>query len=62
MTGRRLIRQLHVWVGLVLSLVLFVFGVTGTALVYKEAYWRLAYPALRLPDRPVGAADAADGP
>lgn len=44
-----------------LSLVLFVFGVTGTALVYKEAYWRLVYPELRVPDVAVDAIAAAAG-
>lgn len=46
---RRLLRQLHAWVGLALSLLLFVLAVTGCALVYKEAYWRLVYPELRAP-------------
>ena len=46
---RRSIRWLHLWVGLVLSLLLFVLALTGGALVYKEAYWRLVYPELRGP-------------
>lgn len=44
-----MLRQLHLWVGLALSLFLFVLGATGSALVYKEAYWRLVYPELRAP-------------
>lgn len=35
--------------GLALSLLLLLFAVTGGALVYKEAYWRLVYPELREP-------------
>ncbi len=46
---RRLLRALHVYAGLALSLLLFVLAVTGSALVYKEAYWRLVYPELRTP-------------
>ena len=46
---RRLVRQVHLWVGLLLSLLLFALGASGSALVYKEAYWRLLYPELRAP-------------
>lgn len=46
---RRLIRQVHAYVGLVLSFLLLVFAITGSALVYKEAFWRLTYPELRIP-------------
>ena len=56
---RRLIRQLHAWVGLALSLLLLLFALTGSALVYKEAYWRLVYPELRAPAPAPGAADHA---
>lgn len=53
---RRLVRLAHVYAGLVLSLVLLVLAVTGSALVYKEAYWRLVYPELRGPDVAPGPA------
>ena len=56
---RRLIRQLHAWVGLALSLLLLLFGLTGSALVYKEAYWRLVYPELRSPAPTLGPGDHA---
>lgn len=56
---RRLIRQTHAWIGLALSLLLFVFGVTGSALVYKEAYWRMVYPELRAPAPQLGPPDHA---
>lgn len=56
---RSLIRWLHLWVGLTLSLLLFVFAVTGAALVYKEAYWRLVYPQLRGPSPALTAEDHA---
>ncbi|HET7274747.1 MAG TPA: PepSY-associated TM helix domain-containing protein [Longimicrobiaceae bacterium] len=46
---RRIIRLVHTYVGLALSLLFLVFAVTGGALVYKEAYWRLVYPELRVP-------------
>lgn len=36
--------------GLILSVLLFMFGLTGSVLVYKDAYWRLAYPELRIGD------------
>ena len=44
---RRWIRWLHLVVGLAVSVLMFVFALTGAALVYKEAYWRLVYPELR---------------
>lgn len=56
---RRLVRLTHVYAGLALSLLLFVLAVTGGALVYKEAYWRLVYPELRAPAPELGAADHA---
>lgn len=45
--------------GLALSVVLFVLSVTGGALVYKEAYWRLVYPELRAPAPELGVDDHA---
>jgi len=65
-----LIRQVHLYAGLVLALALLALAVTGAALVYKEAYWRAVYPELRAaspemtPDeiaRGVAAAHAAFG-
>lgn len=56
---RQALRQLHLWIGLGLSLLLFVFAVTGGALVYKEAYWRLVYPELRASAPALTAADHA---
>lgn len=47
---RRLVRWAHLWAGLALSVALFVLAVTGSALTYKEAYWRWAYPELRMAD------------
>lgn len=44
-----------------LSLLLLVLGATGSALVYKEAYWRLVHPELREPPTQVTAADHAAG-
>ncbi len=44
---RSWIRLTHLWVGLVLSLLLLILALSGSALVYKEAWWRLAYPELR---------------
>ncbi|MGB4248033.1 MAG: PepSY-associated TM helix domain-containing protein [Pseudohongiellaceae bacterium] len=43
----RLIRQLHLYTGLTLSLVLFLIALSGAALLYKLEYWQLQYPALR---------------
>ncbi|MGH7504537.1 MAG: PepSY-associated TM helix domain-containing protein, partial [Longimicrobiales bacterium] len=57
--ARRLIRWTHVYVGLTLSLLLFVLAVTGSALVYKEAYWRLVYPELRVAAPALEPADHA---
>lgn len=45
--ARPLVRAAHLWAGLALSVALFVLAVTGSALTYKEAYWRWAYPELR---------------
>ncbi|HEX2166513.1 MAG TPA: PepSY-associated TM helix domain-containing protein [Longimicrobiales bacterium] len=56
---RRLVRQLHAWIGLAMSLLLFVLALTGSALVYKEAYWRAVYPELRAPAPQLGPADHA---
>lgn len=59
MTVRHALRRVHLWLGLTLSLLLLVFAVTGGALVYKEAYWRLVYPELRAPAAEISAADHA---
>jgi uncharacterized iron-regulated membrane protein len=56
---RHALRRVHLWLGLALSLLLFVFAVTGGALVYKEAYWRLVYPELRVPAAEITAAEHA---
>lgn len=58
---RRLLRAIHVYAGLILSLLLFVLAVTGSALVYKEAYWRIVYPELRAPALELDAAHHARG-
>jgi uncharacterized iron-regulated membrane protein len=55
------VRLAHLWAGLVLCLLLALLGATGSALTYKEAYWRLVHPELRgpLPDPgPAGHAAA----
>jgi len=54
-----LVRQIHLYTGLVLALVLLVFAVTGAALVYKEAYWQAVYPELRGGPPEVAADDHA---
>lgn len=59
MRVRAVVRQTHLWAGLALCILLFVLAVTGSALVYKEAYWRLVYPELRAPASRLGAADHA---
>lgn len=56
---RRLVRAFHAWIGLALSLLLLVLAVTGSALVYKEAYWRQVYPELRAPAPALSPADHA---
>lgn len=56
---RRGFRQIHIWVGLALSLLLFVLAVTGSALVYKEAWWRLVHPELRIEQPQLGPGDHA---
>ncbi|MEQ8329711.1 MAG: PepSY-associated TM helix domain-containing protein [Longimicrobiales bacterium] len=56
---RPLLRTTHLWVGVALSLLLLVLAVTGSALVYKEAYWRAVYPELRGPAPAVGPAEHA---
>lgn len=58
-TARRLVRRVHEYAGLALSLLLFLLAVTGGALVYKEAYWRLIYPELRAPAAERDAGDHA---
>lgn len=49
MRPRTVVRWVHLWAGLVLSVLLLVLGVTGSVLVYKEAYWRMVHPALAAP-------------
>jgi uncharacterized iron-regulated membrane protein len=44
---RKTVRALHLYAGLALSALLFVLALTGSALVYKEAYWSWVYPELR---------------
>jgi len=56
----RAIRQIHLYSGLVLALLLLVFAVTGAGLVYKEAYWRAAYPELRGGPSELSAQDHAE--
>lgn len=53
------IRQLHLYAGLVLSVLLLLLAVTGGALVYKHAWWRAVYPELRGPAPAVSAGDQA---
>ncbi|HET8655124.1 MAG TPA: PepSY-associated TM helix domain-containing protein [Longimicrobiaceae bacterium] len=56
---RRLLRRVHAWTGLAISLLLLSFAVTGGALVYKEAYWRLVHPELRVSAPVLGPSDHA---
>lgn len=56
---RALVRTTHLWVGLVLSVVLAVLALSGSALVYKEAWWRLVHPELRGPLPPATPQDLA---
>jgi len=58
---RTALRLAHLWVGLVLCLLLVVLGVTGSALTYKEAYWRLVYPELQVSGAELDAGDHAAG-
>lgn len=51
------LRQLHLYVGLVLALFLIVLAVTGGALVYKDEIWRLRQPIL---SEPLMQADTLD--
>lgn len=46
----RLIRQLHLYTGLILSLALFLIAISGAVLIYKHEYWQLQYEPLRGPD------------
>lgn len=43
----RYLRLIHIYAGLILSLLLFILAVTGAALIYKHEYWRVTYPELR---------------
>ena len=43
------LKRLHVWLGIPLALYVFVMGVTGVLLVYREDITALAYPELRQP-------------
>jgi uncharacterized iron-regulated membrane protein len=47
--------------GLALSAFLMVIALTGTALVWKEAWWRLIYPELSGPPPALNAAEQAAG-
>ena len=59
MRPRAVVRSVHLWAGLVLTLLLLVLGATGSALVYRDAYWRWVYPDLRGPVPALSAADHA---
>lgn len=48
MTLRTVLRRAHAWIGLTLSLLTLALALSGAALVYKESYWRLMYPELRV--------------
>ncbi len=52
-------RLAHLYAGLALSLLLFVLALTGSALAYKDAYWRLVYPELRGPSPELGNQERA---
>jgi len=56
---RTAVRLAHLYAGLALSLLLLVLASTGSALVYKEAYWRMVYPELRGEAPELGPADHA---
>ncbi len=56
---RPLLRQVHLYIGVGLSLLLLVLAVTGSALVLKKPYWRAVYPELRAPAPDLGPADHA---
>jgi len=43
---RPIVRWTHLWVGLILSLLLFVLALSGSALVYKEAWWTVVVPGI----------------
>jgi uncharacterized iron-regulated membrane protein len=46
--ARRVVRQLHLWIGLTLCLPLVVLGLTGSILVFREGLARLLDPPPRL--------------
>jgi len=59
--ARTVVRLAHLWAGLALSVLLLVLALSGSALVYKEAWWRLVYPDLREAAAPVDAAGDVAG-
>lgn len=44
----RLLRTLHAYAGLILGMLLAMYGISGGVLVFKEDLWRFKYPALQV--------------
>ena len=55
------VRTLHLYTGLALSAFLMVIALTGSALVWKEAWWRFVYSDLSAPPPALDAAEQAAG-
>lgn len=57
----RLIRQIHAWAGVVLSLILAVLGLSGALLVFEDDWLRLALPEAQVagPADPAALGDVA---
>lgn len=54
-----LLRKLHLYSGLLLSLFLFLIAITGAALIYKNEYWALRYTQISSEDIIPSAANQA---
>lgn len=52
---RRAVFQVHLWTGLVAGAYLFVIGVTGAVVVFRQELQRAAYPEFHAPARAGGA-------
>ncbi|MDH7942945.1 PepSY-associated TM helix domain-containing protein [Pseudohongiella sp. SYSU M77423] len=55
----RLLRKLHLYSGLLLSLALFLIAISGAALLYKNEYWALRYTQINSQDVSPSASEQA---
>lgn len=53
------IRKIHLYAGLALSVLLMVIAISGSALVWKEAWWRAVYEDVSAPPPVLNAVDKA---